>query len=99
MRARAPWQDGRRAWERLNGWHISRPASEMMPGADGDAALRALVDTHLVRHLLDQAELNIVKTARHRGKTWTDIATVLQISREAARERWRDLDGASPSTD
>lgn len=66
-----------------------------MPGADGDAALRALADTYLVRHLLDQAELNVVKAARHHGKTWTDVATVLQISREATSERWRDVDGVA----
>jgi hypothetical protein len=48
-----------------------------------------------VRHLLDQAELNIVKTARQHGKTWTGIGTALHISRQAAWERWRDVDESS----
>lgn len=90
-RGRAPWQDGRRAWVRLNGWHNEDPKA--IPGHpdDGDAALKALVDVHLVRGLLERAELVAVKTARSHGKSWTEIATMLDITRQSAWERWRDL--------
>ena len=54
------WQDGRRAWERLAGWQDDRGSSR----PDGDGALKALADVGLVRHLLDQAELVAVRTAR-----------------------------------
>ncbi len=91
-RGRAPWQDGRRAWQRLNSWHNEDP--QAVPGHpdDGDAALAALVDVHLVRGLLDRAELVAVKTARGHGKSWTDIATMLHLTRQSAWERWHDID-------
>jgi hypothetical protein len=90
-RGRAPWQDGRRAWVRLNGWHQD---PEGVPGHpdDGDAALKALSDVHLVRGLLDRAELVAVTTARRHGKSWTEIATMLDMTRQSAWERWRDVD-------
>jgi PASTA domain len=97
-----PWQDGRRAWARLNGWHQDNPAA---PGGsrthpdDGDQALNALGDVGLVRRLLDQAELVAVRTARRHGKSWAEIATRLGVTRQSAWERWRDLDatpGAAP---
>lgn len=37
--------------------------------------LIALADVGLVRHLLDQAELVAVRTARRHGKSWAEIAT------------------------
>jgi hypothetical protein len=92
-----PWQDGRRAWARLNGWHRDGPAA---PGGakshpdDGDQALNALGDVGLVRRLLDQAELVAVRTARRHGKSWAEIATRLGVTRQSAWERWRDLDAA-----
>ena len=92
-----PWQDGRRAWARLNGWHQDRPAE---PGGsrshpdDGDQALNALGDVGLVRRLLDQAELVAVRTSRRHGKSWAEIATRLGVTRQSAWERWRDLDAA-----
>jgi hypothetical protein len=91
-RGRAPWQDGRRAWQRLNGWHNEDP--QAVPGHpdDGDAALAALVDVHLVRGLLDRAELVAVRTARRHEKSWTDVATMLHMTRQSAWERWRDID-------
>lgn len=91
-KGRSPWQDGRRAWERLNGWHQDSP--EATPGHpdDGDGALTALADIGRVRHLLDQAELVAVRTARRHGKSWTEIATKLGVTRQSAWERWRDLD-------
>lgn len=91
-KGRSSWQDGRRAWERLNGWHQDAP--EAVPGHadDGDKALGALTDVGSVRRLLDQAELVAVRTARRHRKSWAEIATHLGVSRQSAWERWRDLD-------
>jgi hypothetical protein len=58
--------------------------------------LAALVDVGLVRHLLDQAELVAVRTARGQGRSWAEIATRLGVSRQSAWERWRDLDESGP---
>ena len=90
---RGPWQLGRRAWERLDGWHRDTPARPGHPD-DGDGALAALADVGFVRHLLDQAELVAVRTARRHGKSWAEIATKLGVTRQSAWERWRDLDEA-----
>jgi hypothetical protein len=93
-RGRSPWQGGRRAWERLNGWHDDKA----VPGHpdDGDNALDALADVGLVRRLLDQAELVAVRTARRHGKSWAEIATRLGVTRQSAWERWRELDDPAP---
>jgi hypothetical protein len=56
-RGRAPWQDRRRAGNRLNGWHNENPNAVPGHPDDGDEALQALADIHLVRGLLDRAEL------------------------------------------
>jgi hypothetical protein len=80
------WEDGRRAWERLDGW------DEGPHPDDGSAALAALSDIGTVRRLLDQAELSAVRTARRHGKSWAEIATRLGVTRQSAWERWRDLD-------
>jgi hypothetical protein len=45
-----------------------------------------------VRGLLDRAELVALETARRHGKSWTDIATMLHTTRQAAWERWHDID-------
>lgn len=96
---RGPWQLGRRAWERLDGWHVDgRPGASSSSGPghadDGDGALAALADVGFVRHLLDQAELVAVRTARRHGKSWAEIATKLGVTRQSAWERWRELDEA-----
>jgi hypothetical protein len=93
-KSRGPWQDGRRAWERLNGWHQDGPRATPGHPDDGDGALDALADVGYVRHLLDQAELVAVRTARRHGKSWAEIAVKLGVSRQSAWERWRDLDDA-----
>lgn len=86
-----PWQDGRRAWDRLRSWLPDRPAT---PGHsdDADVALAALADVGLLRHLLDQAELVAVRTARRHGRSWAEVATRLGVTRQSAWERWRELD-------
>ena len=86
-----PWQEGRRAWERLTSWSQERGHPD-----DGDAALTALSDIGHVRRLLDQAELVAVRTARRHHKAWAEIATRLGVSRQSAWERWRDLDDVPP---
>jgi hypothetical protein len=89
---RGPWHSGRRAWERLDGWHQDGPSARPGHADDGDGALAALADVGLVRHLLDQAELIAVRTARRHGKSWAEIATKLGVTRQSAWERWRELD-------
>jgi hypothetical protein len=95
---RSPWRDGRRAWERLDGWHQDSPAANPGHPDDGQAAIDALADIGQVRHLLDQAELVAVRTARNHGKSWAEIATKLGVTRQSAWERWRDLDDADNPT-
>ncbi|MGH3435920.1 MAG: hypothetical protein ACRDRN_05575, partial [Sciscionella sp.] len=63
-KGRSPWQDGRRAWERLAGWDQDSPSATAGHQDDGGSALKALADVGLVRRLLDQAELVAVRTAR-----------------------------------
>lgn len=55
-------------------------------------AEKALADIRLVRSLLDMAELNAVRAARQSGASWTDVATMLGVSRQSAWERWREVD-------
>jgi hypothetical protein len=95
-KGKGPWQDGRRAWERLNGWHQDSPSAHPGHPDDGQGAVDALADIGMVRHLLDQAELVAVRTARRHGKPWAEIATKLGVTRQSAWERWRDLDDAEP---
>lgn len=94
-KGRSPWQDGRRAWQRLNGWHQDNPSATPGHPDDGASALAALEDIGRVRHLLDQAELVAVRTARRHDKSWAEIATKLGVTRQSAWERWRDLDTVS----
>jgi hypothetical protein len=86
------WQDGRRAWERLHDWMDNDQSGVR----GGGAALSALTDAGTLRRLLDRAELAGVRAARRYGKSWTEIATQLGVSRQSAWERWRDLDGTTP---
>jgi hypothetical protein len=81
---------------RLNGWHNEDPAAVPGHADDGDEALKALVDIHLVRGLLERAELVAIKTARRHDKSWSDIATMLHMTRQSAWERWHDLDESGP---
>ena len=81
----------RQAWRRLLG-------SRRRDAADGEQALQALADLGTVRRLLDQLELTAVRTARASGRSWSEIATHLGVSRQSAWERWRDLDDRTPDT-
>ncbi len=75
-------------WKRLGPW---LPGGE--PTEDGDAALRALADVADVRRSLEQVELSAVRMARRHRKSWTEIATMLAITRQSAWERWREVEG------
>jgi hypothetical protein len=102
-RGRSKWQDGRRAWQRLNHWH--RGVVDRFPDEYPDrakvarGAAAALSDVAFVRQLLDELETRLVRTAREGGVTWSEIAAPLGITRQTAWERWRDLDGSAPSDD
>ncbi|CRK60778.1 hypothetical protein [Alloactinosynnema sp. L-07] len=91
------WQDGRRAWNRLNGWHQRSPGATPGHPDTGEAALRALQDIHAARSLLEIAEINAVRTARAHGHSWSEIAATLHITRQTAWEKWRDLDSCNPA--
>jgi hypothetical protein len=82
---RSAWDEGRRAWKRLVGWFDD-------DADDSGNSLRALADIGRVRHLLDQAELRAVKRARRERASWAEIAVRLGVTRQAAWEKWRDLD-------
>jgi transposase-like protein len=91
-----PWRDGRRAWERLARWYVGRGTTP----PDDDDPLAALSDVGVLRRLLDEAELEAVRAARRRGRSWAEIATKLGVTRQSAWERWRDLDSpAAPSAE
>jgi hypothetical protein len=91
----SPWQDGRRAWDRLHDWRQDKASAVPTHPDHGDNALDALADVGLLRRLLDQAELVAVRTAREHSKSWAEIATLLGVTRQSAWERWRDLDGST----
>jgi hypothetical protein len=80
--AEDPWAEGRQAWSRLSEWNQD----------DSDGALRALGDVGLVRRLLDQTEFEAVRAARGQGRSWSEIAVRLGVTRQSAWERWRDVD-------
>jgi transposase-like protein len=75
-------------WDRMRSW-----LSGGLPAApDGSEALEALSDVGSLRRLLDEVELSAVRTARRTGRSWSEIATRLGVTRQSAWERWRDLD-------
>jgi DNA invertase Pin-like site-specific DNA recombinase len=51
-----------------------------------------------IRQKIDQTELSTVKQARQLGMSWTEIATTLGVTRQAAWERWHEIDEAVEST-
>jgi hypothetical protein len=85
-----PWPEGQEAWGRLAGWYQEAP-----PG--GDIALTALTDIGVLRRLLDQVEFEAVRAARKQGRSWSEIAIRLGVTRQSAWERLRDVDDASVS--
>jgi len=94
--AEDPWVEGRRAWSRVSEWIQFESDARGAHLHDGDGALRALGDVGQVRRLLDQAEFEAVRTARRQGRSWSEIAVRLGVTRQSAWERWRDVDEAAP---
>jgi hypothetical protein len=45
-----------------------------------------------IRATIDRNELNTVRVARQAGLSWTEIATGLGVTRQAAWEKWHDLE-------
>lgn len=90
---RSEWQDGRRAWRRLEA--LLREDEE---APNGQAALVVLGDVGLLGQLLEEAEAAGVGAARAAGRSWSEIAAALGVSRQAVWERWHTLDASSPTT-
>jgi hypothetical protein len=80
------WDEGRRAWTRLLAWLTDGRAS----------AVDVLADITLLRQLLARAEARAVGAARREGRSWSEIAAAVGMSRQSAWERWRDLDAPLP---
>jgi hypothetical protein len=81
------WEEGHDAWRRLAAWY-----QDISAHAPGDRALAALADLGLVLRLVEQAEFEAVRAARAEGKSWSEIAVRLGVTRQSAWERWRDID-------
>jgi len=81
-------------WQRLTPWLPDGDKPD-----DGDGAVRALNDIATARHQLDLAELAAVQVARRHGKPWSEIATMLGITRQSAWERWRDIDSDAANSE
>ena len=58
--------------------------------------LYVLQYVHEIREKLNRNEYNTVKVARDLGLSWTEIATSLGVTRQAAWERWHEIDGEAP---
>ena len=56
------------------------------------SAIRELEDTAGEQAKLDERRRSLVKAARHYGASWQLIAHALRTSRQAAWERFGDLD-------
>lgn len=63
------------------------PAALDSPDSDG-ADLRAIGEALVAVATVDLTLADSVATARARGRTWTQIASVLGVSKQAARERF-----------
>jgi hypothetical protein len=97
MAGRSRWQDGRRAWERLNHWYQYRPEDLKEQYYKGEA-LDSLERVRLIRSLLEMAELNAVLTARHHECSWVEIGTRLGISADEAMRKWGPDESTAAST-
>lgn len=87
------WREAGRSWNRLSGWQKRHRSG-------GGDPLEALSDIGLVRRMLDETELDAVRSARRRRSSWAEIAIRLGVTRQSAWERWREVDeepGAAPT--
>lgn len=51
-----------------------------------------------VRQTCDHTEITAVKYARKAGLSWAEIATALGVTRQAAWERWHEIDETLPQS-
>jgi len=58
----------------------------------GQEVLLTLRCVQEIRSKCDQTEVGTVREARKAGLSWTEIAGALGVTRQAAWERWRELD-------
>jgi hypothetical protein len=56
--------------------------------------LKVLADISTLRAYLDEREVEVVKSARERQQSWAAIGANTGMSRQAAWERWQELDPA-----
>jgi DNA invertase Pin-like site-specific DNA recombinase len=68
-----------------------RKAMDRVMFRAGDPLI-GLGDIRTVRAYLDEREVQFVKTARQQGKSWAEIAASVGVTRQAAWERWQQLD-------
>ena len=94
------WRSGDRAWRRLIGiaFRAEDRAADRADDEAAEAALGALDDIGLLRRVLDRAELQAVRRARAAGSSWAEIAVRVGTTRQAAWERWRELDSETTTS-
>jgi hypothetical protein len=86
----ARWGGGPETDRALNGPQATDTAAEV---------LYTFSSIRSVRAKIDRSELVTVRAARQLGMSWTEIATALGVTRQAAWERFHELDStAQPST-
>jgi len=66
--------------------------------ADKKELLYTLSCIRDVRAKIDANELQTARMARQSGITWSEIATALGVSRQAAWERLREMDADASTT-
>lgn len=57
--------------------------------------MSGMVDLQEMRRVVDDLEVKAVAVARASGRSWTEIGDALGVSRQAARERFREVVDAS----
>lgn len=71
------------------------PEALTSPGSDG-SDLREIAETLHAVAIIDLALADKVGKARQNGRTWTQIAAVLGVTKQAARERFGET-GTPPA--
>jgi hypothetical protein len=69
-----------------------RKAMDRVMFRSGGYPLHGLGDIRTVRAYLDEKEVEFVRQARQQDKSWAEIAASAGVSRQAAWERWQELD-------
>jgi DNA invertase Pin-like site-specific DNA recombinase len=75
----------------LTGPRLTREAAQSEQQWRGEL-LVTLSSIRHIRQRCDSTELRTVRLAREAGLSWTEIAAVLGVSRQATWERWHELD-------